>query len=705
MSDNGNGTATLRVGVDIGGTFTDIVVAQAGGRLHRRKVPSTADDYARGIIAGLVELIAEIGSGPEAIGDVVHASTIGTNTVLERSGARTGLVTTEGFIDVLEIGRLRRPDLYDMGWEKPAPLVGRRLRVGVPERVDHTGAVLRELSEPAARAALSALAEQDIEALAVCLLHAYANPVHERALEALAHELLPGVHVSISSRVLPEQKEYERTSTTVLNAYVAPRLGSYLRRLRDGLDGVGIRAPLFMFQSSGGVCDLDTAMETPVTLLESGPAAGVVAAAAEGGRAGADRIITLDVGGTTAKASLIEGGAPTDSMEFEVGGDVSTSSRLMRGSGHLVRLPAIDVSEVGAGGGSLIALDAGGGVQVGPRSAGAVPGPACYGLGTTQPTVTDANVVLGYINPHELAGGAIALDAAAARRALAEHVAEPLGMPLLDAAYGCYLVASANMGRAVRAVSVAKGRDPRDFTLFAYGGNGGVYAAEIARSLEMTRVVIPPTPGLFSAFGLLLAEVEHVYVQSHVRRLAGVTSRELGERFDAMEREGLRVLEREGYSGDRVSAVRSVDLRYVGQSFALRIDLGPDALAADLPAAQLGAAFDDEYAATYGHRADREQIELVNLVLRVQGRGGHGRPEQDPGGAGTSNGDAPVRDAYFGAALGSLPTPVLRGREQLTGTRRGPLIVEEYDATTVVPPDATIRMDAAGNLEIRLEDE
>lgn len=702
MSDNGQAPAPLRVGVDIGGTFTDIVVAERGGELYRRKVPSTSDDYARGIVAGLEELIAEIAAGPEGIGDVVHASTIGTNTVLERSGAKTALVTTEGFSDVLEIGRLRRPELYDMSWQKPVPLVERHLRVGISERVDHAGVILRPLAGADARAVLTGLGEQGIDALAVCLLHAYANPQHERELEALARELLPGVHVSISSRVLPEQREYERTSTTVLNAYVAPRLASYLHGLRSGLDRAGVEARLFMFQSSGGVCDLETALETPVTLLESGPAAGVVAAAAEGARAGLERIITLDVGGTTAKSSLIEAGTPRDSMEFEVGGEVSTASRLMRGSGHLVRLPAIDVSEVGAGGGSLIALDAGGAVGVGPRSAGAIPGPACYGLGTVQPTVTDANVVLGYLNPRELAGGAIRLDAEAARVALTEYVAEPLGVSLLDAAYGCYLVASANMGRAVRAVSVAKGRDPRDFVLFAYGGNGGVYAAEIARALEMRQVVIPPTPGLFSAFGLLLAEVEHVYVESHVRRLADVPGDELSERFARMEEQGRAVLDREGYRGERVSVARSVDLRYVGQTFALRVDVDEAALAATRPGKALGTAFDDEYAATYGHRADQEQIELVNLVVRVKGLGGRGRPERIGGAAMAGAGEPERRDAYFGEAVGVLGTPVLRGRSEVIGTVSGPVIVEEYDATTVVPPDATLRTDALGNLMIEL---
>lgn len=703
MSDPGRVSGRLRVGVDIGGTFTDIVVAEPGGVLHRRKLPSTTDDYARGIIDGLVDLIAEIGADAEAVADIVHATTIGTNTVLERSGAQTALVTSHGFRDVLEIGRLRRPRLYDMGWEKPAPLVERRLRIGVHERVSAGGEILRPLSEAAVQAVLKSFGDDGIDSLAVCLMHSYANPAHERQIERIAEQLLPGVHISISSRVLPEQREYERTSTTVLNAYIAPRLANYLQRLRSRLDSVGISAPLLMMQSSGGVCDLENATQRPVNLLESGPAAGVIAAAAEGQRASLERIITLDVGGTTAKSALVEKGSPTQSMEFEVGGDVSTNSRLMRGSGHLVRLPTIDVSEVGAGGGSLIALDSAGGVHVGPQSAGAIPGPACYGRGSDRPTVTDASVVLGYLNPRELAGGAIQLDAAAARSAVKRDVADPLDVPLLEAAYGCFLVASANMSRAVRAVSVAEGRDPRDFMLFAYGGSGGVYGAEIARSLEMRSVVIPPTPGLFSAFGLLFAEVEHVYVQSLVKPLHAVTSAELREHLGRMEDDARAVLMREGYANDRVGLRRAVDLRYLGQSFALRVELPAVTLTHDTPASHLAPAFDGAYAATYGHRVDREQIELVNLVLTAQGQEERARPIATSAPAGAQPVEPACRDVYFGPQAGTMRTPVLSDRDEIGGTLRGPLIVEEYDGTTVVPPDGVVRRDAFGNLVIELD--
>ena len=390
---------SVRVGVDIGGTFTDIVVMRADGEIITRKVSSTVDNYARAITDGLAAVFAEHGIDPASVAEVLHGTTVASNAILEHKGARTGLITTRGFRDVLELRLLRMPKLYDMAWEKPPALVERYLRLEVDERMTAAGAVERPLDVAGAEAAVDALVAQGVEAISVCLLHSYANDTHERAVAAIVRQRAPGMVLSISADVLPEIKEYERTSTTVINSYVKPIVGRYLRALIDDLRRIGVGAPLLLMQSNGGLIPAEAAAELPMNIIESGPAAGVIGAQALARRAGLDRVIAFDMGGTTAKASLIEGGEVTRAEEYSVGGGIMIGSRLMSGAGYALKVPAIDLAEVGAGGGSIIAIDAGGAPTVGPRSAGSVPGPVCYGLGGTAPTVTDANVVLGYLNP------------------------------------------------------------------------------------------------------------------------------------------------------------------------------------------------------------------------------------------------------------------------------------------------------------------
>ena len=569
MMDAGQG---YRIGVDIGGTFTDLVLLAADGSVSTRKLPTSPDNHGRVLVEGVASLLDGLRLTPDRLGEIVHGTTVATNAVLEAKGARTGLLTTRGFRDVLELRRIRSPELYNLMYEKPPPLVPRRYRLEVDERINHLGEVVRELDLDQAEQALRRLADAGMESLAICFLNAYANADHERRVGELAHRVCPNWDISLSSDVLPEIREYERTSTTVINAYLKPVVRRYLQGMREELDGAGAHAPLLIMQSNGGIMAVPAAQEKPVHIIESGPAAGVIASAFLARRVGLSNVLTFDMGGTTAKASIIEDGVLSQTPEYEVGGGISVASRLIKGGGYALRVPVIDIAEVGAGGGSIVWLDPGGALQVGPQSAGAVPGPVCYQAGGTEPTVTDANVALGYLNPDHLVGGDLRLDADAACRALHDRVAQPLGLTLDKAAYGVHLVANSNMMRAVRAVSSQRGRDPRGFALFAFGGNGPVHAVELARTLGIRRVLVPVAPGLFSAFGLLFADVEHHYVHTCFRRMDELDVSYLAQLFADLEHTALEALATEGLyrripAATRVLLRRQVDLRYAGQSF------------------------------------------------------------------------------------------------------------------------------------------
>jgi N-methylhydantoinase A len=668
----------FRVAVDIGGTFTDIVFLDADGRLHIKKVSSSVDDYARAIVDGLREVFDETGLRGHDVVEVLHGTTVASNALLELRGARTGLITTRGFRDVLEIRRLRMPRLYDLTWEKPPTLVERRLRMEVSERIDARGAVQQPLDEGDVERAIDRLLAQGIEALSVCLLNAWANPVHEQRIKSIVDRRAAGLPLCISSEVLPEIKEYERTSTTVINTYVLPIVRRYLATLRTGLDGIGVCGPLLIMQSNGGLMTDAAAAAMPMHIIESGPAAGVVGAQALARRIGFDKLITFDMGGTTAKASIVEDGAVSRATEYQVGGGIMHGSRLLTGSGYLLRVPAIDLAEVGAGGGSIVWRDAGGA------------GPLCYDLGGTEPTITDANIVLGYLNPTALAGGAVKLNAARSHEVFQERVAAPLGLSLAEAAYGAHLIAASNMMRAIRAVSSERGRDPREYALFAFGGNGPLFAAGMARALEMTRVVVPPAPGLFSAFGLLYSEVEHHYVRTWRRPARGLDPAELAEAFGRLEDEARRQLAAEGFTGAAVRIAHSADCRYQGQSFELTVPV--------TAGASIEEGFAREHERTYGHRAGPDEpVEIVSL--RVVGQGLSDRPRvpecvQIGRSAGTLGGS---RRVYFGQRDGWIVTPILT-RGDLGTPHDGPAIIEEYDATCVVPPGARAALDLSGNI-------
>ena len=691
-------STTFRVGVDIGGTFTDIVLVGSDGSIHTKKVSSSVENYAAAIVDGLAELFSETGLTGAAIEEVRHGTTVASNAILERKGALVGLITTQGFRDVLEIRTLRMPRLYDVGWTKPEPLVERYLRQVVDERVDHRGTIERPLDPVDAERAVDALLTEEVEAVAVCLINSFANPAHELMIKNIVARKAPGLTLSISCEVLPEIKEYERTSTTVINAYVMPVVADYLRAMRGNLDAAGISAPLLLMQSNGGLTTATAAMARPIHIIESGPAAGVVGAQALARAKQLKNIITFDMGGTTAKAAIVEQGELTRAHEYAVGAGIVIGSRLLTGAGYTLKVPAIDLAEVGAGGGSHIWIDAGGALQVGPQSAGAEPGPVCYDKGGDVPTLTDANVLLGFINPTALVGGALKLNAEKAQLLFAEKVAKPLGMTIERAAYGAFEIATSNMIRAIKAVSTERGRDPRDFALFAFGGNGPLFAAAMASALGIGRVVVPPSAGLFSSFGLLYADLEHHYSRTLRRLLRGANLAEIGAAWDTLAREAQAELAAEGFIGPRARVKRSAALHYKGQTYELVVPV-PDGPIDDGTVAALETAFGEEHERTYGHRAGPDEpVELISIQVVGLGLRDRGMPERIRSDRAEPP-PPPPRPAWLGAAYGWVKTPVLR-RSDLGSGRTGPLIVEEYDATCFVPPSARAGLDEAGNIVI-----
>jgi len=689
-----------RLGIDVGGTFTDLVLTAPDGGSTVRKLLSATDDYATSILSGVLELLAEASIGGDQITEVLHGTTVATNAILERRGAKTALLTTDGFRDVLEIGRLRLARLYDLQFERPAPLVPRRWRRAAPERMDHLGRVITPLDIDAVRHEVDWLIDQGVEAIAVCLLHSYANDEHEQAIGDLIRERAPAIALTLSSELLPEVREFERTSTAVTNAYVMPTMRQYLQRLEDGLVKLGVTGNVLVMQSNGGVMTSSEARRRPVHVIESGPAAGVIAAAALARQIDRPNAISVDMGGTTAKAAVVENFEISRAGEFEIGGSLSQGSRLNKGSGFLLRVPAIDIAEIGAGGGSIVRVDDAGQLHVGPTSAGAIPGPACYDQGGTEATLTDANVVLGYLNGDRLPSG-LRLDSARANDAVTAAVAVPLQLPLLEAAYGVFLLGCARMARAVRSVTVERGRDPGDFAIIAFGGNGPLFAAEMALTLGVTTIIVPPAPGVFSAAGLLNADIEHHAVRTFLRPLTRESLPDIDVALKEIEAESMAVIRAEaGTSTIEVS--RFVDLQYEGQAYELTVPL-PSEWGNPNSARLLEEAFAHEHERTYGHAPFGDPVRLVNLRLTARVRPIHERPlgrfpVGDPG-------TGAVRDAYFGQELGLIATPVIGRADLFDQPRRGPLLIDEYDATTRVPHTMIARLDSHNNIVIEQDEQ
>ena len=686
----------FRVGADIGGTFTDIVFLGDDGRVHARKIASSPDDYSRSVLEGIGDGISSMGANAEAVAEVSHGFTVATNAIIEQKGAITALITTEGFRDVLEFRRYRIPRLYDLYYEKPPALVKRQLRLGVAGRLNYKGEVLTPLDEAGVHRAVDTILRSDAQSVAICLLHSYANPEHEQYIARVLRERAPHLILTVSSELLPEMKEYERTSTTIINGYVRPVVERYLTRLIDGLQTMGVSVPLTVMQSNGGLATATIAREKPVYCIESGPAAGVVGAFHLGKRLGIENLMTLDMGGTTAKASIIENGEMLQAPEYEVGGGISVGHRLLRGAGHILRVPAIDLAEVGAGGGSIAAVDKSGSLRVGPQSSGAEPGPACYRKGGTEATVTDSDVILGYLNPQHLLGGEFPIDIEKARAAVSNNVARPLGMSEVDAAHGVHVLVNSNMGRALRAVSSERGRDPRRFSLFAFGGSGPVHAASLAEMLDVTRIIVPPYPGVFSAFGLLFADVEHHFVQTHFKTFKELDLDTLNGILDTLSDEGRRQLRLEGFDDTSHQVLIQVDMKYEGQVSDLTVGM-PEGKVTSQGLARLTESFDQEHEKTFGYRTDAG-YQLVNLRVIARGLSEESRVPENLQITVAPNRADTQRKVYFGPSHGWLETPVV-DRHRLNGVKEsGPLVVEEYDSTTIVPPNWNASIDDRENV-------
>jgi N-methylhydantoinase A len=684
--------------VDVGGTFTDVVVALPGGRLLVNKTTTTPRDPGEGVAAGVAALLGEAGLDPAAVVEVVHGTTVASNTILQKAGARTGLLTTRGFRDVLEIGRIRTPGMFDLAWRKPEPLVPRRWRLEAAERIGANGEVVVTLDEGSVREAAALFVAEGIEAVAVCFINSYVNPAHERRAAALLREAAPTLLVTASCEVLPEIKEYERTSTAVVNAYILPAMRGYLSRLARRLEDIGVTAPVQVMASNGGMVGIEAARDRPVFAVGSGPAGGVAGAARLGHTIGAPDLIVFDMGGTTAKAAIVEGGLPSLVTEYEFRDGISSPSRFIKGAGYMLKVPAVDIAEVGSGGGSIARVDAGGLLVVGPESAGGDPGPACYGRGTVEPTLTDANMVLGYLNPRALAGGTLPVDAALSRRAVA-RVAEPLGLSVEEAAHGIRQIANVTMARAIRAVTVERGKDPRDLALLAFGGGGPLHVVDVARLLGIRHVLVAPAAGVFSAAGMLAAEAAHEFVEPLLVPLDGAATM-LGAARARLEAAGRTALVLEGYAADTVDLRFAADLRYAGQSSQLTIAVGTGGL----DPAVLRADFDRLYCDTFGYAAEAEAVELVNLRLsaigRAENRLSFATLALDAHALAGSRGERPV---HFTRGAPSETARLLPRSALGKVPVAGPAIIESYDTTIVVPPGCRASLAPSGCVAIAMD--
>jgi N-methylhydantoinase A len=681
---------SVRVAVDIGGTFTDAtLIDEETGRVSVAKTPTTAADPSAGFMTAVERALAGGQAEVAAVTLVVHATTVATNAIIEGRVARGGFVATEGFRDLLEIARQVRPSLYDTQFEKPRPLVPRDRAVGVVERLGPGGEVVTPLDERSVRDAAAVLRREQVESVAVCLLHAYVNPEHELRVGAILAEELPGVPVSLSSEVAPEFREYLRASTTVINAVIRPVVERYLERIEQRLSDAGIEAELLVMQSSGGVFGSAAARRRPVFMVESGPAAGVIAAAHLGGVIGRGDLLSFDMGGTTAKVGLIRGGQPAVTKDYLVGGHAAAGVGGLSLSGYPVRTPVVDLVEIGAGGGSIAWVDSGGLLRVGPRSAGAEPGPVCYGRGGAEPTVTDANLVLGRLDPGYFLGGELRLDVDGAQRAIEQRCAVPLGLDAVEAANGIVEIANAAMVNALRLISVHRGYDPREFLLVAFGGAGPLHANAIARDAGLPAVLVPPSPGIFSATGLLATDLVHDVSVTMLRRLDELDAAEVETAYGKLESAGAAALEREGVPRDRIAFERRLDLRYVGQSYELMVPAGGD----------LRARFHAEHDRAYGFSAEAEPVECVALRLTAIGR--IAKPPARTLEPGPVPAPKATRPVYFAESGGYCPCPVYDRSTLPAGVQlAGPVVVEEPDSTTLVHPGYRVTVDGRANLTI-----
>lgn len=678
-----------RIGIDVGGTFTDFtMIDEDRGVVHFHKVPSTPQDPSEAIATGIGQMLADHGVSPSQVSHVGHGTTVATNLIIERKGARVGLITTQGFRDVLEIGRQTRPHLYDYSVGKPPVAVPREFRVEVRERINAQGDVLTALDSEQVRAAARKFAQAGIDAVTICFLHAYRNPAHEQAAARIVAEEMPDAYVSLSSEVLPEFREYERLSTTVLNAAVGPKMARYLERFLQRVRELDIAHEPHTIHSNGGLMSIATVRQYPVRTCLSGPAAGVVGAAAVGRAIGSLNLVTFDVGGTSTDVSLICDGRP-----------LFTSHRQV--AGYPVKTPMVDIHVIGAGGGSIAWLDDAGALKVGPHSAGAVPGPVGYGRGGTEPTITDAEIALQRLNPVALLNGRMPVHAEAARQVIDARVARPLGLDRETAAEGILRIAAANMSRAIRAVSTERGYDLSQFALYAYGGAGPLHAVEVAEECGIPVVIVPQEPGTMCARGILLSDISFDFVRSEISLASEATWAGVSAIFEGLRGQAERWLDDERVEPALRLTRSAIDARYEGQNFEVQVSLDDTGAGGY---AEFARRFNEAHEREYGYTVEDRKVQIINC--RMQAVGQVVKAPLAPRHVGGTLLDARIgeRRAYFGAHHGWLDTPVYDRERVPTGVRfTGPALLEEMSSTTVVGAGQDVVVDEFGNLIIRLQ--
>lgn len=690
--------AVLRVGVDIGGTFTDVLAFdESTGEIHALKIPTTPKAFHTAAVDGLKKILQTKQVAPEKIEYIAHGTTVGTNAVLERRGAKTALIVTKGFKDILEIRRLTRPSemLYNPFEDLPAPLIPRYLVKELDERINYRGEILKPLDEKEVYATVQELVQAGVESIAVCLLFSFVNPVHEQAVGRIIKDSFPGVSVSLSSEILSEIREYERASTTSVNAYIAPVIQTYLETMIREIRSMGLKEErLYIAQSNGGLTSTRTIVKKPVAVLESGPAAGAIATKFLGDALGLKNLIAFDMGGTTTKACLIIDGAPRITLGFSVGGKTSTG-RASRGSGFPVALPMVDLAEIGKGGGSIAWVDEDGGLRVGPQSAGAFPGPACYGHGGDEPTVTDADLILGMLNRDKPLGGKIRLRHDLAERALTEKIGRQLGFDAEEAASAVYRITSSHMSDAVRLITVESGYDPRDFTIVCFGGAGPLHSWAIMKELRIKRMIIPEFPGLFCSFGLLAENIVHDYVRTYVIETSKADPEALDEIFSELEQKGMEDLEADGVPVKDRHFLRTLDMRYVGQLYYVNVPVKERELSGTV------LRFHRMHHQLFGHSFPKNPTEIVNLRVKATGflRPISFRKKKK----GTRN----PRNAFKGRRVVHIPgedtvkCDVYERSKLLAGNVvEGPAVVEQEDSTTFIPSSMVAEVDSLGNLQV-----
>lgn len=682
-----------RLGCDIGGTFTDFVlIGEQSKRVYLEKCLTTPDDPCAGVIEGVRLLERRVPGSASAISTLIHGTTLVINTLLEGKGARTALITTKGFRDVIEMRREQRYDKFDLFQDFPLPLVPRELRFGIEERMHSSGEAITPLNVNEVKKVAAILKQAQIQSVAVCLINSYANSAHEEQIAALLQDELPGVLISQSAKILPKIREYERFSTAVINAYVQPRVHSYLGDLEFRLKNEGFRGQLFLLSSEGGLISAETARKLPVRIVESGPAGGVIATERLGARLGMNDFLSFDMGGTTAKVSSVRGGRAEISAEYEV----ARLKRFKRGSGYHIDVPTIDLLEVGAGGGSIAGVNQFGLLQVGPQSAGAKPGPACYARGGMHPSVTDADLVLGYLNPGFFLGGRMHLDVDKAKNALTEHVAKPLNLTVEEAAWGVYDIVSENMAAAARAYMLERGENPAEMPVIAYGGAGPVHGLRVAQKLGSPVVVVPPATGALSALGFLAAEPAIMLSQTHRVRLSRINWSRVHETYDALLKEAVSLLP-SNHAGEPTVRL-GADMRYLGQGYTVRVDLPP----ADQQNEKIVTeAFEAAYRALYGRTSPDVEVEFLNLWLRASHLASD--PVQPLNENKTAGAGDAARLAFFPEAGEYVSCPMFNRYTLRAGQHvKGPAIIEETESTTIVPPGANLTVHETGALLIHL---